>query len=80
MIFLANIYPFKVNNRSNRTSFEICSQLTGKTPEELYWDHSGVFIIDSEHISHLVLVFLWLTLNMLLSAGLVLNRFLKNIP
>ena len=34
---------------------------------------SGVFIVNFEHISHLVLVFLLLTLNMELPAGRVLN-------
>ena len=28
------------------------------------WRRSGIFIVNSEHISHLVLVFLLLTLNM----------------
>ena len=49
--FLAGIYLLKVNNRNTRTRYEICSKLTIKTPER-------------EHISHLVLVFLLLTLNM----------------
>ena len=33
---------------------------------------TGVFIVNFEHISHLVLVFLLLTLNMQLTAGLLL--------
>ena len=41
---------------------EICSKLTIKTPEQ--WRRSGVFIVKFEHISHLLLVFLLLTLNM----------------
>ena len=41
---------------------------------------SGVFIVNFEHISHLVLVFLLLTLNMQLPAGkLVLVRFVQFI-
>ena len=32
---------------------------------------SGVFIVNFEHISHLVLVFLLLTLNMYLPAGVI---------
>ena len=43
-----------------------------KTPERRHWRRSGVFIVNLEHISHLVLVFLLLTLNMLL---LTLNIF-----
>ena len=56
----AGIYLLKVNNRNTRTRCEICSKLTIKT---------GVFIVNFEHISHLVLVFLLLTLNMQLPAG-----------
>ena len=51
----AGIYLLQVNNRNTRTRCEICSKLTIKT---------------SEHISHLVLVFLLLTLNMKLPAGI----------
>ena len=54
------IYIFKVNNRNTRTRCEICSKLTIKnqinTPP-------GVFIGNFEHISHLVLLFLFLTLS-----------------
>ena len=53
---------FKVNYRNTKTTCEICSKLTTKTPER----HSGVFIVNFEHISRLVLVFLLLTLNMYL--------------
>ena len=41
---------FKVNNK--------------KTPERRQWHRSAVFIVDFEHMSHLVLVLLLLTLNM----------------
>ena len=37
---------------------------SNKTPERRHWRHSGVFIVNFEHISHLALVFLLLTLNM----------------
>ena len=50
-----NNYLLKVNNRNARTTCEICSELKIKT---LY-----NFIVNSEHISHLVLVFLSLTLS-----------------
>ena len=59
-----SIYLLKVNNRNTRTRSEICSKLTIKTPERRQWRRSGVFIVNFEHISHLVLVFLLLTLNM----------------
>ena len=40
---------FKVNNKDTKTT---------------QWRRSGVFIVNFEHISHLVLVFLLLTWNM----------------
>ena len=45
----------KVNNKDTRT-----------TP----WRRSGAFIVNFGHVSHLALVFLLLTLNMYLPAGL----------
>ena len=51
---------FKVNNRNTRTRREICSKLTIKIPEQR---RSGIFIVNFEHISYLVLVFLLLTLS-----------------
>ena len=60
----AGIYLLKDNLRNTRTRCEICSKLTVKTPERRHWRHSGVFIVNFEHISHLALVFLLLlTLN-----------------
>ena len=50
---------FKVSNRKNRARCEIYSKLIIKTPE----GRSGVVIVNFEHISHPVLVFLLLTLN-----------------
>ena len=41
---------------------EIFSNLTAKTPERRYLRRSGGFILNFEHISHLVLIFLLLTL------------------
>ena len=58
------IYLLKGNNRNTRTRCEICSQLTIKTPERRQWRRYSVFIVNFDHISHLVLVFLLLTLNM----------------
>ena len=31
---------------------ETCSKLATKTPERSQWIHSGVFIVNFEHISH----------------------------
>ena len=62
--FPVGIYLLKVNNRNIRIRCEICSTLTIKTPEQRKWRRSDVFIVKFVHISHLVLVFLLLTLNM----------------
>ena len=56
----AKIYLLKVNNRNTRKSYEISSKLTIKTPERR---RSGVFIVNFEHISHLFLPSLLLTLS-----------------
>ena len=50
---------FKVNNKDTRTT-PICQ-----------WRRSFVFIINFEHISHLVLVFLLLTFDMYMPAGII---------
>ena len=38
-------------------------KLTTKKPERRKWRRAGVFIVNFEHISHLVLVFLLLILS-----------------
>ena len=53
----------KVNNRNTRTMCEICSKTRRR---------SGVFIVNFEHISHIVVVFLMLTLSRYMSAGYLL--------
>ena len=58
----AGNYMFKVNNRNTRTNCEICPKLTIKAPDRRQWRRSGVFIVNFEHVSHLLLVFLLLTL------------------
>ena len=58
-----NIYLFKVNSRNARERCEINSKLSIKTSEWCQWRHSGVFIVNFEHISHFFLVFVFLTLN-----------------
>ena len=63
-LILGGIYLLIVDNRNSRTRCEICSKLTIKIPERYHWRRSGIFIVNFEHISHLVLVFLLLTLNM----------------
>ena len=66
----------KVNNRSTKARCGICSKLTIKTPERRQWHLSGVFIVNFEHISHLVLVreFLFLTYNGKIPFGLEPSR------
>ena len=71
LIFPANNYLFKVNNREARKKCEICSEVTIKTPEWRHWRHSGVFIVNFEHISYLFLVFLLLTWNKQMLAGVL---------
>ena len=52
-----------------------CSKLTIKTPERLQWRRPGVsiFIGNFEHISHLILLFLLLTLSKYMPAGIANN-------
>ena len=59
----AGIHQLKVSDRNTRTSCEIYSKLTIKIPErhQCQWRRSGMFIVNFEHILHLVLVFLLLT-------------------
>ena len=53
----ATNYMFKVNN-------EIFLKMSVKTPERHHCRRSGLLIVDFKQISHLVLVFLLLTLRM----------------
>ena len=45
--FITSDNLVKVNSRSARTRYNICSTLTIKTPE---WRRFGVFIVNFEHI------------------------------
>ena len=45
-------------------------KVNNMVPERRHWNCSGAFTVNFEHISHLVLVFLLLTLRMQLPAGL----------
>ena len=44
-------------------------KLSITTPEQRQWRRSGVFIVDFEHVSHLALVLLLLTLNIYMPTG-----------
>ena len=59
----ASICLLKINNINTRLTCEICSKLTIKTSERCQWPRSGGFIVNFEHISHLILTFLLLTLS-----------------
>ena len=48
---------FKVNDRNTRTRCEICPKLTINIPERRHWCCSGVFVVNFENISQLVLFF-----------------------
>ena len=68
--FPAGMYSVSFNNKNTKTMCKACSKLTMKTPEERKWRRSGVFTVDFEQISHIFLVFLLLTLNIILLPGL----------
>ena len=73
----ASKYMFKVNSRNTSERWEICSKLTIKTPKRHYRGLCGVFIFNFEHISHIFLVHLLLTLNRSLFAGLFCKTSLE---
>ena len=66
---------FEVNNRDTKAKRKICSNLTIKTPKRRQWRCSGVFIVNFEHISQLVLVFPLLTLSKLICSANQLTVF-----
>ena len=49
--------------------FEIWPKLAIEIPERHHWNRSGVFIVNFEQISHIVVVIPLLTLNKLMLAG-----------
>ena len=61
--FPAYMYLFGVNNANTRKGCEICAKLTIRAPEQSSVnDVVLVFLFNFEHISHLFLVFLLLSL------------------
>ena len=48
---------------------EICLKITIKTIERHHWRCSGLFIVNFEQISHIILVFPLLTLDKKILAG-----------
>ena len=63
-------FKLKVDNRNIKARCEICFKLTIKTPEPCQ-RRSGVFTVNFEHISHLVLVGLLLALSIYASWGYI---------
>ena len=63
VVILLAITCSNVSNSNTRTTFEICSKLTIKTPEHCHWLCSGVYIVNFEHILNFDLLLLLLTLN-----------------
>ena len=55
--------PVQILIMEAREQQQTCSKLIKNTPERRHVFRSGVFIVNFEHISHLVLMFLLLTLN-----------------
>ena len=55
--------PVQILIMEAREQQQACSKLIKNTPERRHVFRSGVFIVNFEHISHLVLMFLLLTLN-----------------
>ena len=78
--FTANIYLFKVNNRNTRKRCETCSKLTIKTPERCHSSRSVVFIVNFDHISHLLLLLLLLNLNKYILVGFFLCILCPIVP
>ena len=75
-----SIFPSRhLPTQNTTTRCEISSKLTIKTPKRRHWRRSDVFIVDFEHISHLVLLFLLLTLNMQMPTGLGLIQLFTSI-
>ena len=58
-----DIYLFKVNKNNTRKTCEICSKLLIKTLERRHLRHSGVSIVNFEHMLHLFLMLLLLISN-----------------
>ena len=75
-LYPVDIYPLKVNNRNTRTRCEICSKLIIKTPERRHWRRSGFFIVNFEHISDFILVFLLLTLKEVIADWVKVHGYL----
>ena len=70
----AGIYLLKVSKRNTRARCEICSKLTIKIPERRHC----IIIVNFEHILHLVLVFILLTLSRKMPVGVLVYSVVTN--
>ena len=79
--FQANIYLFKANNKGTKTTCKTCSNWTIKTPERRRWRCSVVFIVNLQHISRLVPMFLLLiwTGNWWVISTIFLKYIIENV-
>ena len=71
-VYSAGIYLAKVNCGNTSIMCKICSKSTLKAPKQ---SHSGVFIVNFQNISHIVLVFPLFTLNKQVPTGYKLTNF-----
>ena len=71
---------FKGKNTNTRTRWEIWSKLKIKAPEPRQLRRFGAFIAKFEHISHLALVFLLLTVKGKFWLGNFLSHFVSTFP
>lgn len=53
----ASIDLFRVSNGNTKLSCEICPELASKTLEQHCWRWSGIFFVDFEQVSHIIMVF-----------------------
>ena len=68
-----DIYLFKVNNRKTRKRCDIYFKVNNKNTRTMSLRSFSCFLINFEHISYLFLVFLLLSLNKEMLAGLLVN-------
>ena len=85
--FPVDIYLFKAINSNTRKRCEICLKLTIMSPERHHCRCSGVFVVNFDHIPHLLLGFVFdfeqgpaRCINMLvLTCNLIMNRIKRSL-
>ena len=66
-----------LDNRNARKRCKVCSKLKIKTPARRQQRRSGVFIVKSEHTSHIFLMFVLSNLNKPMLAGIIYHYILS---